>query len=97
MCIKYPKTLHLCPLKGIKYVNQVTLNVFLLEKLKFKLSIIIIGVWPAKNRSLAPELAPQQSLLGAAACALGLVLVFSLIASAMYVRARKQIRQDSLQ
>ncbi|EDS34140.1 tyrosine-protein kinase [Culex quinquefasciatus] len=46
----------------------------------------------------AAEIAPPQgpALLGAAACALGLVLVVGLIASAMYVRARKQIRQDSL-
>ena len=54
---------------------------------------------PARNRLPAAEIAPQQgpALLGAAACALGLVLVVGLIASAMYVRARKQIRQDSLQ
>ncbi|KFB39567.1 AGAP006405-PA-like protein [Anopheles sinensis] len=53
---------------------------------------------PARNRLPAAEIAPQQgpALLGAAACALGLVLVVGLIASAMYVRARKQIRQDSL-
>lgn len=57
------------------------------------------GVYPARNRAPEPAKAPPQgpALLGAAACALGLVLVVGLIASAMYVRARKQIRQDSLQ
>lgn len=47
----------------------------------------------------APALAPYEgpAVLGAAACALGLALVVSLIASAMYMRARKQFRQDSLQ
>uniref|UniRef100_A0A182JGB2 Uncharacterized protein n=1 Tax=Anopheles atroparvus TaxID=41427 RepID=A0A182JGB2_ANOAO len=61
--------------------------------------ICIKGMFPARNRLPAAEIAPQQgpALLGAAACALGLVLVVGLIASAMYVRARKQIRQDSLQ
>uniref|UniRef100_A0A182PFN3 WIF domain-containing protein n=1 Tax=Anopheles epiroticus TaxID=199890 RepID=A0A182PFN3_9DIPT len=60
--------------------------------------ICIKGMHPARNRLPAAEIAPQQgpALLGAAACALGLVLVVGLIASAMYVRARKQIRQDSL-
>ncbi|XP_055686405.1 tyrosine-protein kinase Drl isoform X1 [Lutzomyia longipalpis] len=48
--------------------------------------------------SPSPAKAPSQTsaLLGAVACALGLVLVIGLIASAMYIRARKQIRQDSL-
>uniref|UniRef100_A0A182QRR4 Protein kinase domain-containing protein n=1 Tax=Anopheles farauti TaxID=69004 RepID=A0A182QRR4_9DIPT len=56
------------------------------------------GMHPARNRLPSAEIAPIQgpALLGAAACALGLVLVVGLIASAMYVRARKQIRQDSL-
>lgn len=57
------------------------------------------GVFPPRNQSLSPARAPSQgpALLGAIACAIGLVLVVILIASAMYVRARKQIRQDSLQ
>lgn len=57
------------------------------------------GVFPPRNQSLTPARAPPQgpALLGAAACALGLVLAVGLIASAMYVRARKQIRQDSFQ
>ncbi|KFB40015.1 AGAP006405-PA-like protein [Anopheles sinensis] len=60
--------------------------------------ICIKGMLPARNRLPAAEIAPQQepALLGAAACALGLVLVVGLIASAMYVRSRKQIPQDSL-
>ncbi|XP_038120680.1 tyrosine-protein kinase Drl [Culex quinquefasciatus] len=60
--------------------------------------ICIKGVYPPRQRMPAAEIAPPQgpALLGAAACALGLVLVVGLIASAMYVRARKQIRQDSL-
>ncbi|CAD7015172.1 unnamed protein product [Ceratitis capitata] len=68
-------------------------------KLHFKRNKICLkGLFPAPNQSAAPAQAPSpgHTLLGAAACALGLVLVFSLIASAMYVRARKQIRQDSL-
>lgn len=58
-----------------------------------------LGLFPVPNQSAAPAQAPSpgHALLGAAACALGLVLVVGLIASAMYVRARKQIRQDSLQ
>lgn len=69
-------------------------------KLNFKRNKICMkGVYPARNRSPAPSIAPPQgpALLGATACALGLVLVVGFIASAMYVRARKQIRQDSLQ
>ncbi|XP_055858556.1 tyrosine-protein kinase Drl isoform X1 [Episyrphus balteatus] len=68
-------------------------------KLGFKRNKICLkGLFPAPNQSPAPAQAPSQgpALLGAAACALGLVLVVGLIASAMYVRARKQIRQDSL-
>ncbi|XP_055374226.1 tyrosine-protein kinase Drl-like [Condylostylus longicornis] len=54
---------------------------------------------PASAHSPSSAQAPSQGpeLLGAAACAMGLILVVALIASAMYVRARKQIRQDSLQ
>ncbi|XP_033251374.1 tyrosine-protein kinase RYK-like [Drosophila miranda] len=46
-----------------------------------------------------PAHAPSQgpALLSAAACALGLVLAVGLVASMMYLRARKQLRQDSLQ
>uniref|UniRef100_T1GH12 WIF domain-containing protein n=1 Tax=Megaselia scalaris TaxID=36166 RepID=T1GH12_MEGSC len=57
-----------------------------------------VRLYPAPNQSPAPAKAPSQgpALLGAAACALGLVMIVGLIASAMYVRARKQIRQDSL-
>nr|XP_029734570.1 tyrosine-protein kinase Dnt-like [Aedes albopictus] len=60
--------------------------------------ICIKGIYPPRHRLPAAEIAPPQgpALLGAVACALGLVLVVGLIASAMYVRARKQIRQDSL-
>ncbi|CAD7078245.1 unnamed protein product [Hermetia illucens] len=68
-------------------------------KLDFRRNKICLkGVYPARNQSPAPAQAPSQgpALLGAAACAMGLVLVVGLIASAMYVRARKQIRQDSL-
>ncbi|KNC30539.1 hypothetical protein FF38_02290 [Lucilia cuprina] len=68
-------------------------------KLHFKRNKICIkGLFPAPNQSPAPAHAPSQgpALLGAAACALGLVLVVGLIASTMYLRARKQIRQDSL-
>lgn len=64
-----------------------------------KKTLNYLGVSQPRNQSLAPARAPSQgpALLSAAACALGLVLVVGLIASAMYVRARKQIRQDSLQ
>ncbi|KAG4078817.1 hypothetical protein HA402_015407 [Bradysia odoriphaga] len=68
-------------------------------RLNFKRNKICLrGVSQPRNQSLAPARAPSQgpALLSAAACALGLVLVVGLIASAMYVRARKQIRQDSL-
>lgn len=53
------------------------------------------GLYP---NAPAPALAPYQgpAILGAAACALGLALIVGLIASAMYMRARKQFRQDSL-
>uniref|UniRef100_A0A1B0BNP5 Uncharacterized protein n=1 Tax=Glossina palpalis gambiensis TaxID=67801 RepID=A0A1B0BNP5_9MUSC len=56
------------------------------------------SLFPAPNQSPAPAHAPSQgpALLGAAACALGLILVVGLTASTMYLRARKQIRQDSL-
>ncbi|XP_068146176.1 LOW QUALITY PROTEIN: tyrosine-protein kinase Dnt [Drosophila tropicalis] len=57
------------------------------------------GISPEPNQSPAPALhAPSQgpALLSAAACALGLVLAVGLVASMMYVRARKQLRQDSL-
>uniref|UniRef100_A0A1A9UIW6 WIF domain-containing protein n=1 Tax=Glossina austeni TaxID=7395 RepID=A0A1A9UIW6_GLOAU len=68
-------------------------------KLHFKRNKICIkGLFPAPNQSPAPAHAPSQgpALLGAAACALGLILVVGLTASTMYLRARKQIRQDSL-
>ncbi|XP_017476252.1 PREDICTED: tyrosine-protein kinase RYK isoform X2 [Rhagoletis zephyria] len=68
-------------------------------KLHFKRNKICLkGLFPAPNQSAAPAQAPSpgHALLGAAACALGLVLVVGLVASAMYVRARKQIRQDSM-
>lgn len=57
------------------------------------------GISPEPNQSPAPAHAPSQgpALLSAAACALGLVLAVGLVASMMYVRARKQLRQDSLQ
>lgn len=69
------------------------------NKYKMKNYKLCLGVSQPRNQSLAPARAPSQgpALLSAAACALGLVLVVGLIASAMYVRARKQIRQDSLQ
>ncbi|KAI8038409.1 hypothetical protein M5D96_008307 [Drosophila gunungcola] len=56
------------------------------------------GISPEPNQSPAPAHAPSQgpALLSAAACALGLVLAVGLVASMMYVRARKQLRQDSL-
>ncbi|XP_037942038.1 tyrosine-protein kinase RYK-like [Teleopsis dalmanni] len=68
-------------------------------RLHFKRNKVCLkGMFPAPNQSPAPAHAPSQgpALLGAAACALGLVLVVGLIASAMYLRARKQLRQDSL-
>ncbi|XP_030080966.1 tyrosine-protein kinase RYK [Drosophila hydei] len=56
------------------------------------------GISPEPNQSPAPAHAPSQgpALMSAAACALGLVLAVGLVASMMYVRARKQLRQDSL-
>ncbi|KPU76192.1 uncharacterized protein Dana_GF12935 [Drosophila ananassae] len=56
------------------------------------------GISPEPNQSPAPAHAPSQgpALLSAAACALGLVLAVGLVASMMYVKARKQLRQDSL-
>ncbi|EDW32149.1 GL10588 [Drosophila persimilis] len=56
------------------------------------------GISPEPNQSPAPAHAPSQgpALLSAAACALGLVLAVGLVASMMYLRARKQLRQDSL-
>lgn len=80
-------------LKG-KINKKIKLNFFVLHFI-----LNSTGVYPARNRAPEPAKAPPQgpALLGAAACALGLVLVVGLIASAMYVRARKQIRQDSLQ
>ncbi|EDW01707.1 GH20311 [Drosophila grimshawi] len=42
----------------------------------------------------APD--PNQTLMSAATCALGLVFAVGLLASMMYVRARKQLRQDLL-
>lgn len=54
------------------------------------------GISPEPNQSPAPAHAPP-ALPSAAACALGLVLAVGLVASMMYVKARKQLRQDSLQ